>query len=163
MNIIITNHAKQRRPDLEEKHELEIKMWMEYFIERFNIFFMTKDGTYRIKHLERSLVFTKKNNDIKVITIYGFDECWDSKEDLPFKMKLQANPKFIRINRITSSGRVKKCGQIMFTKNGLDLQLSKSIKDKYNTQVKLQYNKVEDIPILEKDKFGRLFLKPFEI
>lgn len=163
MNIIITSHAKQRRPELEEKHDLEIKMWMEYFIKRFNIFFMTKDGTYRIKHEEKGLVFTKEKLDIKVITIYGFDDCWYSKDSINFKMKLQANPKFIRINRITSSGRVKKCGQIMFTKNGLDLQLSKSLKDKYTCQVKLQYNKVEDIPILEKDKFGRLFLKPFEI
>ncbi len=111
----------------------------------------------------KGLVFTKEKLDIKVITIYGFDDCWDSKDEINFKMKLQANPKFIRINRITSSGRIVKCGQIMFTKNGLDLQLSKSFKDKYNAQVKMQYNKVEDIPILEKDKFGRLFLKPFDI
>ncbi len=66
MNIIITSHAKQRRPELEEKHELEIKMWMEYFIERFNIIFMTKDGTYRIKHSEygnclKVLFLLKKN------------------------------------------------------------------------------------------------------
>lgn len=162
MNVIVTTHSKQRRPEFEEKHELEIKMWMEYFIKRFNIIFMTKDGTYRIKYKEKGLIFTKEKMDIKVITIYGFDDCWEIKEDINFKMKLQSNPRFIRINRITSTGRVKKCGQIMFTKNGLDLQLSKILKDKYKCEVKLQYNKVEEIPIIEKDKFGRLCLKPFD-
>ncbi len=54
MTIFVTKHAMQRRPNARVFEEKTIKLWMQYFIEKFNIIWMTKNGLYTINQMEMS-------------------------------------------------------------------------------------------------------------
>ena len=166
MTIFVTKHAMQRRPNSRIFEKKTIQLWMQYFIEKFNIIWMTKNGLYTIKSKDEKLliVFDKNKEDVTVITYYGFGEeeefIWDKKEEIVFKLKLNTQPNKIQLHRIDEKKNVRKCGFIIKRAKGFEFQIKQNFIKKYDN-FKIKFNKIEDMienKILYKDKFDRIFL-----
>lgn len=162
MNIIVTKHAKQRRPEsIVFKSEI-IESWVKYFIEKFNLFWMSKNGKYVIESRDQLIVLNKDKENIIVVTFYGFEnteEIWKNKDNINFKIKHEiCNDLHI----YDKNKNVRRCGKILKTLNGLELQLKHKYYKIYNCNFHRKrfkdINEIIQMNIIYKDKFNRLFL-----
>ena len=163
MNIIVTKHAQQRRPEYDIIPKQDIIDIMEYFVNFFNITLFTKNGSYKIHAKNICLVFNKEKDDLTVITMRGIKHLNDINTDIKFKLNAQDNnPKFIYVQRINFKGLTKKCGKLIKWANCWELQIKKKTLDKFILpRYNLKTDNPEDNVLLYKDKFGRFFLKDF--
>ena len=163
MNIIVTKHSQQRRPEYDIIPKRDIIDIMKYFVNFFNITTLTKNGSYKIHSKKFCLVFKKEKDDLTVITMRGIKHLNDINIDIKFKLTAQDNnPKFIYVQRINFKGLTKKCGRLIKWANCWELQIRKETLNKFILpDYTLKTDKPEDNILLHKDKFGRFFLKNF--
>ncbi len=80
MKYVFTNHSKQRRPHHTPKTEEELIEVMNCLNEQLN-FNSLEDGKYKIAHKGNSVILFKKKEVITVITLRGFKNSDDTKND----------------------------------------------------------------------------------